>query len=430
MKISDIINGKRIMIWGYGLEGKSMERFIKMHTTPQNCTVYEGPRDDINENDYDLIIKSPGIVADISDNNRYTSMTSLFLEEFSDRIIGITGTKGKSTVTSLLASVLSKATDKNVVLVGNIGLPCLDYYDEITDDTIIVFEMSCHQLEYAKRSPHIAVLLNLFPEHLDHYGSVERYYKAKLNITKHQKQNDYLVIGEQAVKQAEAINSPITASVSATDKTNATNTNSTNTNDNTEPTPTTVVIPESSPQSFNLKLAGTHNQFNARVVYTICREIFGCTDKEIRNALLEFKGLSHRLEYVGTYDGIAYYDDSISTIPEAMIAAAGSIPEAQTMLVGGMDRDIPYDVLIRYVREHSNLNYIFMYASGKRIYEDETIKDLPFCYYRDDLEAAVSLAKEITKSGGACILSPAAASYGYFKNFEERGDVFAKLVKA
>lgn len=393
MKTADIVNGKRILIWGYGMEGKSMERFLKTHADPKTCTIYQGPQDGIDEDAYDLILKSPGIVANI-ENSKYSSMTELFLAEFAPQTVGVTGTKGKSTTVSMLYEVLSKTTGRPVVLVGNIGMPCLDHYDEIEKDTVILFEMSCHQLDHIKCSPHIAVFLNLFPEHLDHYGTMERYTQAKLGITKNQTENDFLLTGEAM--------GPVDTKAK------------------------TIVVPETSGETFDLQLAGEHNQFNARIVHTLCTELFGCEDGQVRQALREFKGLSHRMEYIGTLGGVAYYDDSISTIPEATIAAAGSIKNAQTLLIGGMDRNIPYDVLIGFVRNHPEYRYIFMYASGKRIYDSLT--DLAGCYYREDLKEAVALAKELTKEGEACILSPAAASYGYFKNFEERGDVFRQLV--
>ena len=374
MKITEILKGKRILLWGYGLEGKSTEKFINKYCGAAELTVFQGKREEIDEDAYDYIIKSPGIVAwDLSD--KFTSMTDLFLSEFSGQVIGITGTKGKSTTSSLLYTVLSKCTDRPVLLVGNIGLPALDYYGSITDDTIIVFEMSCHQLAHAGISPHIAVFLNLYEEHLDYYRN--------------------LFVGNNVP--------PLDTKAAKT------------------------VISYDDPMHFDMKLKGEHNQFNARFVYAISTQLFGCDPDKVREALGEFTGLRHRMQFAGNYDGVDYYDDSISTIPEAAIAAIRSIPNAGTILLGGMDRNIDYDILIDYIREHGEYNYILMYKSGERIYKE--VGTLPYCRYTEDLQGAVALAKEITPSGKACILSPAAASYGYFKNFEERGDVFQQLVK-
>ena len=393
MKITDLLHDKRILLWGHGLEGRSMENFIRKYCSVRELTVFEGERDKIDEDAYDYIIKSPGIVArDLSD--KYTSMTELFLTEFSGQVIGVTGTKGKSTTSSLMYTVLSKCSDRPALIVGNIGLPALDYYEEITDDTVIVFEMSCHQLAHAKISPHIALFLNLYEEHLDYYGTKDKYFHAKANITTHQKPGDYFFVGDNVP--------PI------------------------ETAATKTVISFDDPMRFDMNLKGDHNQFNARFVYAVSTQIFGCDPEKVREAIASFTGLKHRMEFVGNIDGIDYYDDSISTIPEAAIAAIKSIPNSRTILLGGMDRDINYDLLTGFIRAHGEYNYILMYKSGERIYKE--VADLPCCRYTDDLRGAVALARELTPAGSAVILSPASASYGYFRNFEERGDVFRQLI--
>ena len=393
MKITDLLNDKRVLLWGYGLEGKSTEKFIGKYCHVRELTVFQGKREEIDEDAYDYIIKSPGIVAwDLSD--KYTSMTELFLTEFSGQVIGVTGTKGKSTTSSLLYTVLSKCTDRPTLLMGNIGLPALDYYGEITDDTIIVFEMSCHQLAHAKISPHVAIFLNLYEEHLDYYGTMDKYFHAKANIALQQKPDDYLFVGNNVP--------PLETAAAKT------------------------VISYDDPMRFEMKLKGDHNQFNARFAYTISTQLYGCDPDKVRDAIAQFTGLKHRMQFAGNVNGVDYYDDSISTIPEAAIAAIRSIPNSRTILLGGMDRNIDYDLLVDFIREHGEYNYILMYKSGARIYKE--VADLPCCRYTEDLQGAVRLAKEITPEGSACILSPAAASYGYFKNFEERGDVFQQLI--
>ena len=392
MTIKEKIDGKKVLIWGYGLEGKSAKRFIETHCSPASLEVFEGKQNELNEDAYDVIIKSPGIPTDHF-NDKYTAATDLFLSEFAAQTIGITGTKGKSTTSSLLYHILKECSGKPVFLVGNIGVPCLDIYDDITPDSIIVFEMSCHQLEHAYYSPHVAVMLNLYEDHLDRYVTKERYFEAKKNITLKQTENDHFIVSDQVPHI----------------KTDA----------------RVWVIPFMGGPRFEMVLKGSHNQINAFFAYVIAKDIYGCDDREIRASIAEFTGLRHRLEYVGNVNGIDFYDDSISTIPEAAIAAAASVQNAHTLLIGGMDRHIDYTVLLDYIRQHGELDYIFMYESGRRIYED--VKELVNCRLCDDLQEAVKLAKELTPTGGACILSPAAASYGYFKNFEERGDVFAKL---
>lgn len=393
MKIAERLCGKDILIWGYGREGKSTENFIKDHCSVKSLTVFEGKREEIDESRYDYIIKSPGIYVENYGAN-YTSQTELFFEEFASQTIGITGTKGKSTTASLLYHTLRGCIGDNVILCGNIGLPCLDYYDSIDSETVIVFEMSCHQLNNLKYSPHIGVFLNLYEDHLDYYKTREGYFATKINITAHQKSDDYFFYGNDvpdidtaAVKQLVSFDSPL---------------------------------------RFRLKLMGEHNQFNARFVYLICTQLFGCSDADVRKYMEEFTGLHHRLELVAEVNGVRYYNDSISTIPEATIKAIGSIPDVKTVIIGGMDRHIHYDILTEFIKNHGEYNYILSYASGRRI--SESLPESANIFVTEDLASSVKLAKEITPAGSACLFSPAAASYGYFKNFEERGDAYTRLV--
>ena len=392
MTIKEKLDNKKVLIWGYGLEGKSAKRFIETHCEPASLEVFEGKQNELNEDAYDVIIKSPGIPTEHF-NEKYTAATDLFLSEFAAQTIGITGTKGKSTTSSLLYHILKECSGRPVFLVGNIGVPCLDIYDDITPESIIVFEMSCHQLEHAYYSPHVAVMLNIYEDHLDRYVTKERYFEAKKNITLKQTAEDHFLVSDQVPHI----------------KTDA----------------KVWIMPFAGGPRFDMALKGSHNQINAFFAFVIAKDLYGCDAAALRKSIAEFTGLRHRLEYIGNVNGIDFYDDSISTIPEATIAAAKSVQNVYTLLIGGMDRHIDYDVLTEFIREHEELYYIFMYESGQRIFKD--VEHYPNCVTVADLKAAVAEAKRVTPVGRACILSPAAASYGYFKNFEERGDVFAKL---
>lgn len=389
LNIKERFNDKKILIWGYGREGKSTESFLKTHCSPKSIDIFEGKRDGFDEESYDIIFKSPGIVM-LEDNDRFTSQTEIFLECFRDQTVGITGTKGKSTTSAMLAKVLSDCTERNVILLGNIGLPCLDRYDDIDSDSIVVFEMSCHQLVNTKVSPHIAVLLNLYEEHLDYYGTMEAYFGAKKNITLHQHEGDRLFVGDNVPEVETAAG--------------------------------VTVINTEEVGEYILKIPGEHNYINAEFVYRIAQDVFGADGEDIKQSMAQFEGLPHRLQYIGENKGIRFYDDSISTIPHATIAALTALPDTDTVLIGGMDRGIDYDELISYIKTHPGVKYIFAYETGKRIYDE--VSSCPECYYEEDLEAAVKLAVDLTTPGRICLLSPAAASYGYFKNFEHRGEMF------
>ena len=393
MSVTDRFTDKRILVWGYGREGKSTEAFLKRCCKPASIDIFEGKREDIDEDSYDYIFKSPGIVME-EENPKYTSQTQVFMEEYGSQTIGITGTKGKSTTSSLLYTVLNACSGRETLLMGNIGLPCLDYFDHIGKDTIVVYELSCHQLAHLTVSPHIAVFLNLFEDHLDYYHTMDRYFTAKTHVAAYQSQNDAFYVGD---------NVPLFDTKAVK-----------------------TVISSTKNYDHVLSIQGDHNRFNAEFVYRIATEQFGCDPQKVKEALKTFKGLAHRLELIATVDGVEYYDDSISTIPQATISAATSLKNAKTLLIGGMDRGIDYDILEEFIAGHREYNYILMYETGKRIMDE--LADSSGVYCTNDLEEAVGLAKKITKEGEAVILSPAAASYGYFKNFEERGDVFKQLV--
>ncbi len=396
MRITEKLDNKRILIWGKGREGKSSEKFLQEHCPGAAFEMVEGSEDEILKlsKDFDYILKSPGIITHVPEP-KYISQTRLFMEEFGSQVVGITGTKGKSTTSSLLYHVLHDLRDGNAILCGNIGLPCFDYYDEIGKDTIVVYELSCHQLSDLEFSPHVAVFLNLYEDHLDRYITMENYFNAKKNISVHQGSSDFLFYGND-VPEIET----------AASKT---------------------LLNFDTSMSFNMSLKGAHNQFNATFVYRICTEVFGLDPEKVRSSIETFTGLHHRLEFIGNYDGIDFYNDSISTIPQATIQAATSVPNTATLLVGGMDRGIDYSSLIAFIREHPEYQYICSYESGKRIYED--VGDLPYTHLVADLKESVELGKKITPSGKACILSPAAASYTHFKDFEARGEKFCQLVR-
>ena len=180
-------------------------------------------------------------------------------------------------------------------------------------------------------------------------------------------------------------------------------------------------------------LRGFHNFFDIAIAFAVCTDL-GVSIDGFEAALRTYKPLPHRLEFVGNIDGIKFYDDSISTIPATAIEAMNTISDTDTIIVGGMDRGIDYEPLIKYLEKSKVPNIILMETTGARIREEikmgyMELNNSDRLHLVDNLEEAVKLAKKITKKGKSCIMSPAAASYGIFKNFEERGEVFKKLVK-
>lgn len=410
-KIKHELDGKSIAILGFGREGKATYEFIKKYVNYTDLAIADKSHIEVAEkvylgnnycdelNKYDIIIKSPGIafkdIKDKVDLDKVTSETELFLKFYRQNMIGITGTKGKSTTSSLVYSILKDA-EKDVRLVGNIGVPMFGCLENLANDTILVCEMSSHQLENCKFSPHIAVLLNIFEEHLDHYESYEEYQLAKVNIFRHQNEDDFVIYSENSKIVEDYVKKYAKA------KKNAVNID----------------------EIFETNLIGEHNQFNISVAATVMK-IFDVSIEVVKNAVKEFHGLPHRLEFVGVYDGIYYYNDSISTIPEATIKAVESLKNVDTLILGGMDRGIHYDSLVNFLSDGKVRNVVLMYETGKRIAKELNGEGV---YLVENLTEAVNLAKKLTYKDKICLLSPAAASYGYFKNFEERGDKFKELI--
>jgi len=412
-QLQNYFNNKRILIMGFGREGKSTYHFLKTYTSPSFIAINDALEISVEEkfylkdeykrelNTFDIIMKSPGIAFKDLDLNNFngeiTSQTELMLKYNKQNVIGITGTKGKSTTSSLIYSILKEA-EIDVKLIGNIGIPPFECLEEITDDTKLVCEMSSHQLEKVKYSPHISTLLNIYEEHLDHYNSYEDYQLAKVNIFRSQDESDYFVY----------------------DLNNEMVSNYVNTYSKAEKFDANINWTEAG------NLIGEHNLFDVKVAVTIAK-ILNVDEKTIIKAIKEFKSLPHRLELVGEYNGVIYYNDSISTIPEATILAVNSLKTVDTLIIGGMDRGIDYSLLVEFLETSNVKNVICAYKTGEKIYKLLTREGK---YLVDNLEEAVRLAKSVTSKEKICLLSPAAASYGYFKNFEERGNKFKEYVKS
>ena len=443
-KIEPWIKGKRILLLGYGREGQSTWNVLRRLGTyealdiadlkapaalPEDGTVWHtGPDYQKCMDDYDVVFKSPGIVLERPENEyrcSILSQTEVFFQCFRDQIIGITGTKGKSTVTTLLYHLLKQA-GMDALLVGNIGIPALDHMEEVKPDTRIVFELSCHQLEYMTVSPHIGSLVNIHEEHLDHYGTMEKYVEAKHHIFKNQRPDDILICNVQCLPEEGTCPSGlIRAGMDGSGK-------------------ELDVVQEQDGtwvhfrgKSFciptdEIKLLGQHNYFDIGVAYGVC-SILGMDDQVFARGLKTYEPLPHRLQYIGEREGVKYYDDSISTICDTTIQALKTLKDTDTVLIGGMDRGIDYRELIEYLSDCQVPHIILMEATGKRIYQEihkyyPEFKNRARLILAEHLEDGVKRARQITRPGTSCVLSPAAASYGIFRNFEERGETFSRLV--
>ena len=446
------INNQKVIILGFGKEGISTYRFIRRHFPKMKLVVADGNENlktdgfeddkhlkiikgegyDRNLNQYDLIFKSPGISFNRLDyyveNEKITSQTNLFLEFFHEQVVGVTGTKGKSTTASLIYHILSHSRE-NVFLAGNIGTPFFDIVEQLTPESLVVAELSAHQLEFVHHSPDYAVLLNIYQEHLDHFNSFNNYQNAKTNVFKFQHAGNFLVYngddehipgwvkGNQPESDTCVFGTQVHPGLHARCRNHLVRFM----NDG-------EIVDEYDLIDYK-NLPGTHNYFNIMAAIAICRRL-QVKHKDIMDALLTFKGLPHRIEFVGEFKGVEFYNDSISTIPESAIAAVKALRGVETLILGGHDRGIDYQVLIDFLKENPIKNIAFTGPAGRRMLEMLREQNaVPQNFVEtDDYEEIVRFCYEKTPVGGTVLLSPAAASYDQFKNFEERGETFKQLV--
>ena len=444
-KIYEYLKNKgSILILGFGREGKSTYNLIRSvdssiqlgiadlkEITDEEVKNAPNVKFYIGDNyldacyQYDVIIKGPGVIIKdylpIDVRKKITCQTDLFVKFASVKTIGITGTKGKSTTTSLLYHIL-KNISKKAILMGNIGIPVFDKIDEIEEDSICVMELGCHQLEYMKNSPNISVILNIYEEHLDHYLSMDHYVNSKKNIYRYQNSNDYVLLGNNEYLKDKDIKSNVIY------EGNLTNNCFYKENGN-------LVIDINSKKEIipitNIKtqLQGEHNLTSILVCLTII-SILNLDIEEAIATIPSFKGLPHRMEYIGTFNNISYYDDSIATSIPSVIFAINTLKNVDTVIIGGMDRGLNYTDLVNYLNKSSVTNILLLPDTNIRINKlFENISTNKNVLIVKDMVEAVKIAKEITNKGMSCLLSPAAASYGFYKNFEERGNHFQKLVK-
>lgn len=447
--INHIASFDKILILGFGREGKSTYNLIRRYLKDKTLYIADSSenllennpelKDDSNLsfvlgkdyldnlNDYDLIIKSPGVNFKFIDyssfEDKITSQIDLFLKYSTCTTIGITGTKGKSTTSSLIYHVL-KSMNKNTILAGNIGIPVFDELDNISDDTLFVVELSCHQLKFVKSSPNISVLLNIYEEHLDLYKSYQDYIDAKLNIFKYQKDTDYKIWG---------IDSPDSLKYFEDDA----NTYSFSTIDSK--VSNGIIIKEDGlylndkliyDKSRTRNLLGDHNLYNVAAALLVCH-ILKLDLNKVSDYIDDFKPLEHRMENVGAFKGITFYNDSIATIPSATINCIKSIPNVKTVIIGGMDRGLDLSSLVDYLLQDNKIRTcIFLKDTGYMIKEElEKKGSSKLLINAIDMKDAVLEAYKNTYEGEACVLSPAAASYNVYKNFEERGKDYKKWIK-
>lgn len=423
----DFFKGKRTLILGFGREGRSSYQLLRrllpdgvlgiadareLPPPDDRVTMHSGASYLDAMKDYDVVLKSPGIPfldVDIPPHCTVTCQTNLFLKYSDSTVIGVTGTKGKTTTSTLIARMLESAA-LNVRLTGNIGVPVFDSL-YTSENAVTVMELSCHQLEFMTGSPHIAVLTNIYPEHLDHYrDGFAGYLHAKLNITRFQQANDFFIFNPRS-KAADYIDpAALSAKVIEADT------------DRHEP-----FLDELCRQ--NPHLRGEHNRQNVYVAAAAVRRL-GVPDEAIARAVQAFAGIPNRMELVCSSGGVDYYNDSIATIPYSVLMGVDSLGAVGSLIVGGMDRGLDYTEFADELSRRPIKNIICLPDTGHKI--AALLAERPCRAHVlsvADMREAVEAAVRLTPSGTACVLSPAAASYNVYRDFEEKGAHYKKLLK-
>ena len=440
----------KIGLIGFGLEAKSAYDYFKSIDQNNTFEIYdENPKSkielpdgvkffgdfhDFSKIQADLIVRTPAVnPSRLPKNAKITSVTNLFFEKCPAPIIGVTGSKGKGAVSSFIAEILRAAKIKTH-LVGNIGVPALNHLSEIQDSDAVVYELSSFQLWDTQKSPHISILNNIEPDHLDVHNDFEDYISAKINIAKNQKKGDFFIFNQEneiVSKKVESEKQSLKAEL--------------------QPFPNFDLAHIEDNQFFwgdelffstdILKIPGVHNQKNACAAmiatFDFLREK-GFEIEEIfdfwREGLSKFTGLPHRLKFVREVEGVRFYDDSIATTPGSAIAALNSFEKPKILILGGSNKGADLSELIEKISkmpEQELRKVILMGTESEKLTQkliSGGFKRFINLGTETNMQEVVKTAFKNAKSGDVVILSPAHASFDMFKSYVDRGEQFVENV--
>ncbi|MFQ5540949.1 MAG: UDP-N-acetylmuramoyl-L-alanine--D-glutamate ligase [Candidatus Paceibacteria bacterium] len=441
MDWKQVFEGKKITVAGLGLLGRSagdaaflaengaelivtdlkhkdeLAVSLKRLKRYPNITYRLGGHDEADFTGRDFILKGPAVPTDspyIAAARKagipIKMSASWFAELAKIPVVGITGTRGKTTVTYMLRNIM-QAAGMQVIIGGNVrGVSTLSLLESVTKDSIALLELDSWQLQgfgEARMSPNIAVFTTFYPDHLDYYrGDMDAYLADKAQIFLNQEASDTLIVGAQAHDiVAKAYGKAIRSKV-------------------------VVADPEHFPKNWTLRVPGAHNRANAALALESARTL-GIDDDISRRALEAFGGVPGRLELVREVAGVKFYNDTTATTPEATIAALKALDTGNkniVLILGGADKDLVIDTLLKEVDATCKATALLAGTGTGKVTETYKLKPgtEPFNNLKDAFEAAVEIAKE----GDTVLLSPAFASFGMFKNEFDRGEQFNALVKA
>ncbi|MBI1839181.1 MAG: UDP-N-acetylmuramoyl-L-alanine--D-glutamate ligase [Candidatus Colwellbacteria bacterium] len=406
-------------ILGFGREGKAVLRFLRNHNV-KNTSILDRKFDKDylkNLNQFDIIYRSPGvpynlreIQAAIKSGVEISCATDLFFQNAKGRIIGITGTKGKGTTSTLIYKIL-KAAGKDVYLAGNIGKPAIDILPKLKKNSITVLELSSFQLQDLKHSPNISVVLGIYPDHLDAHKNFKEYLNAKSSVTRYQTREDkvfYLSSDKYSAllgKMSKGRKIPVDF------------------------------------KKFNLfkekdlKILGRHNFKNAVIAATVAKNL-GIPSKTIIKVVKNYRGLPYRLEFIKTIRGRKIYNDSASTNPMTTVAAIKSFATPNIMIVGGKDKNLDYRPLGKALSAKggstsggkNSATYLTILFGENKFKIKKALRGNKFAMV-SNLKTALKLALKNSKPGDAIVFSPGSTSFDMFIDYKDRGRKFNEIVK-
>ncbi len=408
-------NGKAVIFIGRGREGLSFEKFIKAQAAISSFLFIDQQDDPAYLNSLlsidvtkTIIVKTagcPGKTVPVP----YTTPTKVFFEcirQLGATVAGVTGTKGKTTTTSLLGAML-RAGGKDVRICGNIGIPMLDALEGATQDTIFAVELSSYQLAELETSPHVAIVTNLYNDHVDYHGSQELYWEAKRNIMRYMSAQDTLVYNPEF----DAIKKWLSES----------------------PCKTIEISDVTKLDMSKAKLLGQHNSLNAQMAIAAAG-VLGVDEQTCRETFENFDPVPHRLQVVATKSGVTFIDDAIGSNPEATIAGITTVIKELgpigCLMLGGQDRDYEYWPLMQLIAR-LNIPYLVLFPdAGEKIKRLKPASYPAELFETSNMQAAVTWAYSKCPKGSICLLSTAAPSYSVWKDFEEKGTLFQQAVQA
>ncbi|OGG63842.1 hypothetical protein A3C18_02230 [Candidatus Kaiserbacteria bacterium RIFCSPHIGHO2_02_FULL_54_11b] len=444
MDCADLFKNKRITLLGLGLLGRGVgdaeflaqcgaqvtvtdkkteaELAASVEKLKQysNVTFHLGGHDSRDFTDTDLVIKAAGVRLDSTEIAAAraagvpvmmsTALFAKYAMEAGAKIVGITGTRGKTTVAhmihdSLISAFAKASADRRAFLGGNVrGISTLAMLPDVKAGDVVVLELDSWQLQGfgdLKISPNVAVFTNLMPDHMNYYDTdMEKYFVDKANIFKYQKTGDMLVVGDRVADRVRAAHPPVAPAAS-----------------------------QPIPEEWALEIPGEHNRENAALAAATLTAL-GLSQEDVREGLESFEGVDGRLQFVRELHGVKIYNDNNATTPEATIAALRALGKDITLIVGGSEKGLALEELISEIKKavsHITLLVHQNYQGSERLKKDLDAEGISYTEARD-LQGAVDDAVKSARSG-TILFSPAFASFGMFKNEYERNDQFLEIVR-